>query len=156
MGPAFALRPLGALDLDPAATLHCEAFTPMGERAWSRREFAELLAARGVGGVMLSCNGVPAGFALMRIAADEAELLTIAVAGQHRRRGAARLLLDAVVERSRSGGARTLFLEVGEDNGPARALYASIGFDVVGRRAGYYRRGDGAAADALVMRLALR
>jgi [ribosomal protein S18]-alanine N-acetyltransferase len=72
-----------------------------------------------------------------------------------RRRGAGRRLLTAVIDRVREAGARALFLEVGADNPPARALYEAMGFRVVGTRSAYYRRGDGPPADALIMRLSL-
>ena len=128
---------------------------PLGERAWTRQDLAELLASPGVAGLLLQVDGRDAGIALCRVAADEAELLTIAVRPAERRRGAGRRLLTAVIEHAREAGARTLFLEVGADNPPARALYEAMGFRVVGRRAAYYRRGEGPAADALVMRLSL-
>ena len=85
----------------------------------------------------------------------KSELLTIAVRPTERRRGAGRRLLTAVIEHVREAGARALFLEVGADNPPARALYEAMGFRVIGRRAAYYRRGEGPAADALIMRLSL-
>lgn len=151
----FDLRPLGALDLDRAAALHREAFAPLGERAWTRQDIAELVAAPGVDGIFLLADGREIGVALCRVAADEAELLTIAVAAAHRRLGGGRALLDAVIDRSRAAGAAALFLEVGADNPAACSLYARTGFRIVGRRAGYYRRGDRAPADALVMRLVL-
>src|ERR1700704_2406790 len=97
MREAFALRPVRALDLDVAAGLHGEAFQALGERGWTRQDLAELLASPGVGRFLL----------------DEAELLTIAVRPAHRRTGAGRALLQAVIERARGAGARRLFLEVG-------------------------------------------
>ncbi|MBS0548966.1 MAG: GNAT family N-acetyltransferase [Proteobacteria bacterium] len=151
----FDLRPMGALDLDRAAALHSAAFAPLGERAWTRQDVAELMASPGVGGILLSADGEEVGFALCRVAADEAELLTIAVDQAHRRRGAGRALLDAVIARARDAGAASLFLEVGVDNPGACSLYGQKDFQTVGRRVGYYRRGDGAPADAIVMRLAL-
>lgn len=155
MTARFALRALGTRDLDLAASLHHGAFTPMGERAWSRQELAELLASQGVKGFVLAAESDAIGFALMRMAADEAELLTLAVHPAHWRRGAGRALLEAVIGTSRSLGARTLFLEVGADNDAARALYGHAGFEAMGRRQGYYRRAAAAPADAIVMRLAL-
>lgn len=152
----FDLRPLGALDLDGAAKLHAEAFVPMGERGWTRHDIAELLSSPGVGGFMIQAEGAEIGMALWRLAADEAELLTIAVARQGRRAGAGRRLLARVIEQAGSGGARTLFLEVGVDNFAARRLYDSLGFEVVGRRAAYYSRGVLPPVDALVMRLTLK
>ena len=153
--PGFVLRPLGALDLDRAAALHCEAFVPMGERGWTRQDFAELLATPGVVGFLLQAGAADVGMAVCRVAADEAELLTIAVHPAHRRTGAGRCLLDALIGWARTAGARALFLEVGADNPAARALYASAGFAAVGHRTAYYARGSRPAADAVVMRLTL-
>lgn len=94
----------------------------------------------------------PAGFALARLAADEAELLSIGVVPECRRAGIARRLVAASVERAGSAGAAALFLEVGEANQPARLLYEGLGFHIVGRRPQYYRSPDGGLEDAVVMR----
>jgi len=154
MADRLVFRPVGALDLDRAAALHRQAFEPAGERPWTRRDMAELLASPGVFGLFVGPDGREDGFALWRTAADEAELLTIAVQSDRRRDGLGRALLEAVVERARHGGAQNLFLEVGADNAPARSLYSQAGFVEVGRRPGYYRRHAG-LADALVLRLTL-
>ena len=151
----FAIVRLGALDLDRAAAIHAESFVPLGERAWTRQDIAALVAAPGVTGLLLGVDGRDAGFALSRVAADEAELLTIAVRPVHRRLGIGRRLLAAVIDHVREGGARTLFLEVGVDNPAARSLYEGQGFSAVGERRGYYQRGQGPAADGIVMRLTL-
>lgn len=155
MNADFALGPLRALDLDRAARLHREAFEPMGERGWTRQDLAGLLASSGIAGFLLTESTSDIGMAICRVVADEAELLTVAVDPRHRRRGAARQLLDAVASHAREGGARTLFLEVGADNPAARTLYDSLGFGIVGRRAGYYERKGRSAVDAFVMRLTL-
>jgi ribosomal-protein-alanine N-acetyltransferase len=152
----FEQRPLGVLDLDVASALHRAAFTPLGERTWTRQDMAELGASPGVSGVLLLSDGKEIGVALCRVAADEAELLTIAIDPGHRRRGAGRALLEAVIDRAHAAGAASLFLEVGADNPAACSLYEQKDFRVVGRRAGYYQRGTAPNADALVMRLALR
>ena len=151
----FAIAPLGALDLDRAAALHAESFVPLGERAWTRQDLAELIASPGVAGLLLQVDGHDAGLAVCRVAADEAELLTIAIRPAHRRKGLARRLLATVIDHVRNAGARTLFLEVGVDNPAARSLYESQGFRAVGERRGYYQRGQGPAADGVVMRLTL-
>lgn len=151
----YVVSALTALDLDRAAALHGEAFAPAAERGWTRQEIAELLATPGVAGLLLCRDDHDAGFALHRIAADEAELLTIAVRPMMRRRGAGRRLLAATIERVREAGAKSLFLEVAVDNQAARRLYEAMGFHSVGVRSAYYRRSDGSAADALVMRLTL-
>jgi ribosomal-protein-alanine N-acetyltransferase len=151
----FDLGPLGALDLDRAAALHAESFAALGERAWTRQDLAELLASPGVAGMLLAADGGDAGFALWRVAADEAELLTIAVRPIHRRRGVGRRLLMAAIDHVRGAGAQSLYLEVGTDNPAARRLYNAVGFRAVGNRAAYYRRGSGPAVDGIVMRLTL-
>src|SRR5262245_37898411 len=151
----FSIVPLGALDIDRAASLHAESFVPLGERAWSRQDIGALLATPGTCGLLLQLDGGDAGFALCRVVADEAELLTIAVRPIHRRRGAGRRLLAAVIDQVRQAGALSLFLEVGVDNPAARSLYEQEGFRAVGNRRAYYRRGEGAAADGIVMRLTL-
>jgi ribosomal-protein-alanine N-acetyltransferase len=151
----FAIAELGALDLDRAAALHAESFVPLGERAWTRQDLAELVASPGAAGLLLQVDGHDAGLALCRVADDEAELLTIAVRPAHRRKGLARRLLAAVIDHVRNAGARTLFLEVGVDNPAARSLYAAQGFCAVGERRAYHQRGQGPAADGIVMRLTL-
>jgi ribosomal-protein-alanine N-acetyltransferase len=155
MAEDLVLRRLGALDLDLASRLHGEAFAPLGERVWTRQDIAELLALPGVAGWVLQSGDRAIGFALCRVAADEAELLTIAVQADQRGRGAGRTLLAAVTAYARAAGARSLFLEVGADNPAALALYGRAAFRAIGSRKAYYQRGGGAAADAVVMRLTL-
>ena len=79
MAGDFLLRPLGrSISISPRA-LHAEAFAALGERAWTRQDVAELLASPGVAGLVLQAANEAIGFAVCRVAADEAELLTIAV-----------------------------------------------------------------------------
>ena len=105
MNDRFVFRPVGALDLDRAAALHRQAFEPLGERPWTRRDMAELLASPGVAGLFVEVEGREDGFGLWRTVADEAELLTIAVQSDRRRHGLGRALLAAVVGQARRGGA---------------------------------------------------
>ncbi len=88
---------------------------------------------------------------LARLAADEAEVLTVAVVPERRQQGlGARLVSEAAGEARRRGAVR-LFLEVSTRNPAARALYRALGFEQVGRRRGYYADGS----DALTLRLTL-
>ena len=151
----FSLETLGALALDRAAALHAESFSALGERSWTRQDLAELLASPGVAGMLSRADDGDAGLALWRVAADEAELLTLAVRPIHRRRGVGRRLLMAAINHARTAGAQLLYLEVGADNSAARNLYDAQGFLAVGRRAGYYNRNAGLPVDAIVMRLTL-
>ncbi|MBU3028583.1 GNAT family N-acetyltransferase [Paracoccus marinaquae] len=127
------------------AVLHARCFAG-APRPWAADEFSALLAARG--SFLLSR---PEGFLLGRTVADEAELLTLAVAPEARRQGLGRDLTARFATAAAGRGAGTAFLEVAADNRPARALYAGLGWTEAGRRPGYY----GAGRDALVLRLAL-
>ncbi len=141
------------------AALHAVCFTH--PRPWSAAEFAALLAGPGVvllteapappphpsptqgGGSRLP---VPAGFLLGRVAAGEAEVLTLAVDPARRRQGLGRALLARFLGVAASRAAGRVFLEAAADNAAARMLYATAGFAEVGRRRGY----AGPGLDALV------
>jgi len=90
------------------------------------------------------------GFVLVRAIAGEGEILTLGVKSDARRGGLGTALLTAACKEARRRGAGNVFLEVGENNKAALALYRGNGFSAVGRRAAYYRHGPD-AADALVM-----
>src|SRR5262249_40095037 len=79
----------------------------------------------------------------------EAWVNNIAVRRDHQRQGIGRLLLESLLEHARSQGARSVLLEVAENNKPAQILYDTYGFAIVGRRRGYYQPSN---TDALVMR----
>jgi ribosomal-protein-alanine N-acetyltransferase len=90
------------------------------------------------------------GYAVALEAADEGEILNLAVAEAGRRRGLGRALVEAIVAALSDRGVRQVYLEVRESNAPARALYSEFGFKEVGRRRAYYRR---PVEDAMVLRL---
>jgi [ribosomal protein S18]-alanine N-acetyltransferase len=145
----------GIIRLEPAharvaAALHRTSF----EAPWSDAEFAKLLEQPGVAGLMWTAAD-PRGFILIRAVADEAEILTLAVAPAYRRQGIAALLLDEASRMLRAGGTHRLFLEVAADNIAAKSLYEAYGFRATGRRAHYYDRGGAPRADAIIMTLEL-
>jgi ribosomal-protein-alanine N-acetyltransferase len=127
------------------AALHATAFdtTP---RPWTAAEFASLLGAPST---LLAT--LPGGFALGRVAGPEAELLTLAVAPDARRRGTGTALVIAFEAAAIARGAEEAFLEVAAGNAPARALYARLGYRERGRRRGYSARPGAAPDDALVL-----
>ena len=100
----------------------------------------------------LLCEGRLAAAACFRIAADEAELLRVAVLPAYRRQGLGKRLLQEGARLLAARRCRLLYLEVREGNAPARALYQSLGFDTVGRRKDYYRSPQ---EDALLLRCEL-
>jgi ribosomal-protein-alanine N-acetyltransferase len=151
----FAKRDAAIVDARPTdaaalAAVHAASF----RHDWSESEFERLLAdrsviaqvARGGGG-----RGAIAGFIVSRIAADEAEILTVAVRPAERGRRLASELVRRHLSRLAALGIARVFLEVEEGNRPALRLYARAGFDEVGQRKGYYQRPAGAAA-ALILR----
>ncbi len=92
-----------------------------------------------------------AGFILCRQAADEAEVLTLAIAPEYRRQGLAGRLLDVAIAAAVKVGATAVFLEVAANNTPGLGLYAAAGFIQVGRRRRYYSTASG-GIDALILR----
>jgi ribosomal-protein-alanine N-acetyltransferase len=128
------------------AALHAGGIGSAGP-AWDEAAFAALLAQPGRRALVASEGGEPVGLLLLGLAADEAEILALAVLPAARRRGIGRALVAAACSRAAARGAQRLLLEVAEGNAAARALYGALGFVPVGRRRGYYPGGG----DALVL-----
>ncbi|MFZ5895859.1 MAG: ribosomal protein S18-alanine N-acetyltransferase [Myxococcota bacterium] len=91
------------------------------------------------------------GVALTWEVADEIHIIDVLVAAAARRQGLGRALLREILEQAARGPFRLALLEVRRDNQPARGLYESLGFVVVGEREKYYADGE----DAVLMRRAL-
>jgi ribosomal-protein-alanine N-acetyltransferase len=148
----FAIEALEVEDAADLPRIHEEDFI----RPWSEDEFANLLAQSNVFGFAAREVGNrrrgPLGFVLARQAADEAEILTLAVSRSMRRLGLGRGLMDAVLRALHGERTASLFLEVDETNAPAIALYRRLGFIQVGRRPDYYLRPGGERTGAIVMR----
>jgi ribosomal-protein-alanine N-acetyltransferase len=109
--------------------------------------FAAQLGLPGVFALFCEAGGV----LVARVAADQAEILTLAVTPPARRGGLGRALVQQAADHAHEAGAARLFLEVGCANAAARALYARCGFLPVGLRRRYYADGG----DAVVMALDL-
>ena len=119
---------------------------------WSEKSIATELDSR------LSCwlvaleEGQVIGYVGSQTVIDESDMMNIAVHPDHRRRGVAQLLVDALENALRERGSKALTLEVRASNNPAIGLYEKLGFVQVGRRPNYYRNPK---EDALILRKVL-
>jgi ribosomal-protein-alanine N-acetyltransferase len=155
--PRVFVDAAGRDETEMLAEVHSTAFG----RMWSADEFAVLLANPGAFALVVrrhSAFGTRriAGFVLVRVAAGEAEILTIAVRPEHRRRGYGRLLMEEALRRLYRDRVTACFLEVERANAAAVGLYRSLGFIVAGERKRYYPDPQSGDGSALVMRVQLR
>lgn len=147
------IRRIGVAEAEDCATVHAQAFT----FAWPQSDMEALLLASTTyaEGAFVKGSGL-VGFVFSRLAADEAEILTVAVTPKRRGQGIAGRLLSANMAALQRAGAKSWFLEVEAQNTAALALYRRFGFEKVGERKSYYRKADGDAALAFILRRSLR
>lgn len=155
--PEISIRPAEMADCDLLSEIHSATF----RRGWSEAEFEALLVQPNMHALIAHYRGsfgrrIPAGFILYRLTADEAEVLSVAVRPDCRRRGIARRLLEDAMRQLYSEGARNIHLEVEDANEAAIGLYKGMEFRESGKRAGYYAQGRPTPASALVMLRQLR
>lgn len=135
-----------------AADIHATIFA----RPWTDGEIAELIASQNVFGLAAHARSprgaTLTGFVIARAAADEAEILTIAVSPDWQGYGIGRRLMDRLLAHAHRERIASVFLEVDEANDPARGLYRKLGFAVVGERPDYYRDQNERRSRAVVMR----
>lgn len=125
---------------DRLAAIHHRCFS----RPWSATEIAGLMAQTAVHGLLARGDGEDTGMALLRVVADEAEILTIGVIPGARSRGMGRQLLESLEETAQTAGAVRVFLEVSRANAAARRLYDQAGYSEIGLRKAYYADGNDA------------
>lgn len=143
------IEPATTRDADAIAKLHAQGF----RHGWSREDFSSYIMAADETPVYIACDARHriAGFLMLRLAADEAELITVAVDPRWRKKGVGAALLKAAFDDLTMTAATRLFLEVAADNPAAIKLYDRHGFAKVSERQGYYPRPDGQPATAIVM-----
>ena len=153
----WTIGPAGAEAAPLHGPLHRAAFAAGGFQQWTDATLAGLLAAplTLALGAADAADGAAAGFILGRLVAGEAEIVTLAVAPGRQGGGIGGALVGAFLDAARAAGATRAVLEVAEDNGPARAVYARHGFRPAGRRPGYYARAGGGRIDALLLAIDL-
>jgi [ribosomal protein S18]-alanine N-acetyltransferase len=152
------IRPMAAADVDPVLAIErtSETAPHWGMAAYTRNlEDSGASALRRVA-LVAEVNGAVAGLGMVRILAapdgGEAELETIVVAAEWRRRGIGAALMRGLLDSARVQGARRLYLEVRASNSAAIGLYRRLGMEETGRRRGYYRDPE---EDALLMDIGL-
>jgi [ribosomal protein S18]-alanine N-acetyltransferase len=142
------LRTMTPADLDAVLVLERSLF---GEEAWSRGmlegELAEQPRSRYY--LVADDDGVITGYAGLLVAANQADVVTLAVAADRWGQGAGSALLEALLAEAARRRCTEVFLEVRADNTRAQRLYRRYGFSQIGIRKGYYQP---SGADALVMR----
>ena len=134
-------------DIATLNTIMADAFDPRFGEAWTPSQALGMIALPGVWFSIAWSGNRPAGFALARAIADEAELLLLAIRPAMRRRGIGTALLRSIIADSRERGADMLHLEVRANNEAVR-LYRNEGFEKIGERRDYYRGKDGKQFDA--------
>lgn len=141
------LRPALETDLNEVVLIERASFAD----PWTEESFRRLLVGDSAifQVLVVPPDDAIAGYVIAYAVEEDAELLNVAVAPNHRGRGLAGQMVDALLIELGRLGVRTAFLEVRESNRAARALYGSRGFTEIGRRKSYYRR---PVEDALVMR----
>ncbi|MEM9223603.1 MAG: GNAT family N-acetyltransferase [Pseudomonadota bacterium] len=145
-------------DFDALEDIHAASFSA----PWGADEQAALNEQPGVVTFVArrgsaTASRRPIGFITVRSAADEAEVLTMAVSPRHRHGGIGRLLLETALRHLYTARVSEVFLEVDPSNTSALALYRGAGFESVGERAGYYADGSvEGRKKALTMRLTMR
>lgn len=146
--PAWRVRAM--LPNDVTAVLAVQAASPEAA-VWNAADY-ERAAGQQSCAIVAEGQGGIAGFLVARAAADELEILNMAVRPDLRRQGIASLLLAGALDFGRASGATRVFLEVRESNPGAVAFYERQGFAACGRRARYYSQ---PVEDALVLARAL-
>ena len=134
-------------DVPRIAAIEREAY----EFPWSPGIFRDCLLA-GYTSLVMEYRGDVIAYAMTSVAAGEAHLLNLCVAGNCRRAGHGRKLLDAVIDRAMQAGAERMHLEVRPSNEAALALYANYGFERIGLRRRYYRASSGSEDAVLLAR----
>ena len=83
-------------------------------------------------------DGAFVGYITSYVSFDTADILSIAVAEEHRRKGFGRMIMLGFIGECKKRGIARITLEVRQSNSAAKGLYESIGFFAVGKRKGYY------------------
>ena len=129
-------------DYQQLAILHQQCF----EHGWSVQDFTELYTIKGTLAVIDD-----KAFAVIRILAGEAEIITLGVLPDYRKHNIASAMVREIVNYCQHNQVNSLFLEVRQSNQSAIKLYHNAGFKVIAIRKEYYRNPDNSYENALMM-----
>jgi len=146
---------VGRRDVERLAEMQATCF----DQPWGHASIAKTLGLSGAFALMLRdttpAGRISAGFAIVQVVTDQADILTLGVVPGLRRRGHGSRVLAATIAEAARRGAKSIFLEVAENNVAGVGLYRRAGFEIIGRREGYYHDRDGRKVAAITMRAAI-
>jgi ribosomal-protein-alanine N-acetyltransferase len=122
-----------------------------GFQSWTLKQFQEEAELHYSLSIVAENKNQVAGYAVLHLMTDEAELLAIAVSPEIQRQGIAQTLWDFAEKSLRKSHVRTCFLEVRPSNEKAKSFYLKNGFKIMGTRPRYYADGE----NALLMKMNL-
>ena len=117
--------------------------------AWSENSIASELDNRLAFWLVAEEDDQVIGYVGSQTVLGETDMMNIAIHPDHRKRGIATELIEALIRGLTERGSHSLMLEVRASNEPAKALYTKMGFESVGVRKNYYRN---PREDALILR----
>ena len=144
----FNIRSMSETDLDAVLAIERDSF----QVPWQREHFGHEMTAPHSFPFVAEYNGIIAGYVCLMSLFEDAQILDIAVAPEHRGRGVARTLMEYAIASAREKEAEVLALEVRSSNTAAIILYERCGFLRTGLRHKYYEGRD----DAVLMEKRLK
>ena len=144
-------RLMSTLDLVVATAIEKQVY---GKAAWSSAQFKEEFAKAPKDAYYLAAeaDGELIAYAGIFYVADVADVHTITVVDNYRRKGVGRELLKRLIDWARVKEADAIMLEMRLGNDAARPLYEQYGFVEISKRENYY----GPGLTAVVMRKELK
>lgn len=127
------------------ATMHALCFS----KVWSEKDFTDMLSLSTTRAYLND-----KAFVLFSVCGEQAEILTLGVVPDFRKKGVALSLLNFSTEKLKNEGVKEIFLDVNVNNLPARKLYEHADFKQISIRKDYYDE-DGKKSDALILKKTL-
>tara|TARA_Y100001001_G_C7862605_1_gene258274 strand:- start:150 stop:608 length:459 start_codon:yes stop_codon:yes gene_type:complete len=134
----LTIRTMVASDIHQVSQIEAENYID----PWNAKIFADCLQV-GYQCVVLLCEEVIIGYCIVMHVLEEAHLLNIAISQQSQNQGLGFYFLQHLIHDMQQDGSKLIYLEVRQSNIYAQKLYEKLGFNIVGKRKGYYPLGNG-------------